>query len=967
MRIQAEETSTASVESLHWGRREIGKWFWKALVAIGDRHAWLCGSLVLSSTRQQHRKKSKCEDEIRTIFVEVKINEIIVITFQPVKDEGHGESSVRTRPRVEHGDHVSLVFPTVKRSSILIFVTSESAEHTEVQVFQFWSITDWQSFGLIAEQTQMFHSRGEWEKRWRSPPHVQIIQRGKDRVNRLVDLQRPNLIPLGMPKAFDGIHFAGQIDMANGRRDQRQKPRVAQRAKRTNEISWVKERKGKERKDLHEEQFVGKDLSSETRSDHLLHSHCRDATDRSVDARRMDMTIGLSLGALPTLLLLLMQGVAGEWRMPTELCSKRVGPNQHIDLCDHENHRLSRPSMKWDHRHSWWRSSHAHHHRCFFSPSQSRWHSTFSFSFPSLSQWIARPHPLPRNVSLIDWNSSSSPNECSSSLLVEILRPDRWIDRNVLHSNSSMMGEWFDDRAVLWPREKCPLLIVRTILGDAVSCPIHGEESQHVGRLDSVHWDDLQWWHFPTNRWYPMRRKFSAWRELSNSPVIGSIEEYSLTKFFGSSQISCQSWSLNSTTWNELLLPTLKSSLPSTSNLEREHSISQPDTSEPLLVSNSIIDFQRLHSSFRCFDVLGETCRRSCRSMWRTPDRSFVAFDFLCLSKRMSIRGRTRQECQGTCSFTLQICSSISVGEAFECRNLSVSISTRWSILVVVRRLIQVQCQEFSLFHFGVSSSSSSSKIKVLFIEIVHRMSEWVSGRINPSWPSENRIDRTTVQWWRCLCSEVLINQNNKSMSLLRRWKNVFPRCFSRRRQQCSFVLPHWNSLHCSLSPLICLSILVKRLSLNPERSIRDEWINELNRKPVTRTSSTAMDNERQLKDLLLLLLLLWLIAEDSISLLRLTSIISSSANNEETSRAPRAVRLLNVDPSSQFTGKKVQKNNVDLCKENRSSIFVLVNQQQEENELLQCQFKGEHRPEKVQMIVEKVNFFFFFLVQFSL
>ena len=125
------------------------------------------------------------------------------------------------------------------------------------------------------------------------------------------------------------------------------------------------------------------------------------------------------------------------------------------------------------------------------------------------------------------------------------------------------------------------------------------------------------------------------------------------------------------------------------------------------------------------------------------------------------------------------------------------------------------------------------------------------------------------------------------------------------------------------------------------------------------------MDNERQLKDLLLLLL--WLIAEDSISLLRLTSIISSSAESEETSRAPRAVRLLNVDPSSQFTGKEVQKNNVDLCKENRSSIFVLVNQQEEENELLQCQFKGEHRPEKVQMIVEKVDFFFFFLVQFSL
>ena len=89
-------------------------------------------------------------------------------------------------------------------------------------------------------------------------------------------------------------------------------------------VEW---RKGKERKDLHEEQFVGKDLSSETRSDPLLHSHCRDATDRSVDARRMDMTIGLSLGALPTLLLLLRQGVAGEWRMPTELCSKRVGPS----------------------------------------------------------------------------------------------------------------------------------------------------------------------------------------------------------------------------------------------------------------------------------------------------------------------------------------------------------------------------------------------------------------------------------------------------------------------------------------------------------------------------------------------------------------------------------------------------------------------------------------------------------------
>ena len=66
---------------------------------------------------------------------------------------------------------------------------------------------------------------------------MQIIQRGKDRVDRLVDLQRSNLIPFVMPKDFDGIHFAGQIEMANGRRDQRQKPRVAQRAKRTNEIS----------------------------------------------------------------------------------------------------------------------------------------------------------------------------------------------------------------------------------------------------------------------------------------------------------------------------------------------------------------------------------------------------------------------------------------------------------------------------------------------------------------------------------------------------------------------------------------------------------------------------------------------------------------------------------------------------------------------------------------------------------
>ena len=164
IRSQAKETSAASVECLHWGRREIEKWFWRAFVAIGDRHARLCGSFVSSLTGQQHRKKSKCEDEIRTTFVEVKFNEILVHTFQLVKDEGHGQSSVRTRPRVEHGDHVSLVFPTVKRSSILIFFTSESAEHTEVRCFNFGQLpidsrSDWSK-----SRCRCF-TRGESERR----------------------------------------------------------------------------------------------------------------------------------------------------------------------------------------------------------------------------------------------------------------------------------------------------------------------------------------------------------------------------------------------------------------------------------------------------------------------------------------------------------------------------------------------------------------------------------------------------------------------------------------------------------------------------------------------------------------------------------------------------------------------------------------------------------------------------------
>ena len=73
------------------------------------------------------------DGSVRTSFVEVKINEIVGHTFQSVKDEGHAESSVRTRPRVADGDHRSLVFATVKRSWIFLFLASESAEHTKVQ------------------------------------------------------------------------------------------------------------------------------------------------------------------------------------------------------------------------------------------------------------------------------------------------------------------------------------------------------------------------------------------------------------------------------------------------------------------------------------------------------------------------------------------------------------------------------------------------------------------------------------------------------------------------------------------------------------------------------------------------------------------------------------------------------------------------------------------------------------------
>ena len=76
---------------------------------------------------------------------------------------------------------------------------------------------------------------------------------------------------------------------------------------------------------------------------------CSNATDGSVvDARRMDMTIGLSL--------VLCQHSCCWWEELQvnegwQRNSARSGFDrvQHVDVCDHENHRLSRPSMEWDH------------------------------------------------------------------------------------------------------------------------------------------------------------------------------------------------------------------------------------------------------------------------------------------------------------------------------------------------------------------------------------------------------------------------------------------------------------------------------------------------------------------------------------------------------------------------------------------------------------------------------------------
>lgn len=124
------------------------------------------------------------------------------------------------------------------------------------------TVNDRWAFGFTVWQAKVCQSSGEWEKtrrcRWRRHSHVQLLQRGKDRTDRLVkmvfvDAHRSYLSPLVMPKSFDVIAFVGQVEMTNVRVDQRHKSSVVQRGKGTDEISWMKVGE-----DLGEEQFVGK-------------------------------------------------------------------------------------------------------------------------------------------------------------------------------------------------------------------------------------------------------------------------------------------------------------------------------------------------------------------------------------------------------------------------------------------------------------------------------------------------------------------------------------------------------------------------------------------------------------------------------------------------------------------------------------------------------------------------------------
>ena len=274
----------------------------------------------------------------------------------------------------------------------------------------------------------------------------------------------------------------------------------------------------------------------------------------------------------------------------------------------------------------------------------------------------------------------------------------------------------------------------------------------------------------------------------------------------------------------------------------------------------------------RVFVVLtfvGETCRRSCRSMWRTPDRSFVALDFLWLSERMGIRGRTRQECEGTCSFTFQICSSISISIDVDlCRCSSCNASAMSRIL------------KFSKIDKKTVFSLSFTLVFLLLDQSsVHwdcSLNEWVSGRINPPWPSENRTDRTTAE--RSSSSSAWLVAEEKFCSIC--WGCCWCPWF-----ECVDVVHRWPTNRCRTRLIFPLWTLCKF----EKKSI-----------PIP--------------------MAIWISIEVNLSSpLKIPFLFGvSSANSEDTSRAPTMVRLANFDPHSKFTEKEVQKNNVDLCKENR-------------------------------------------------